>query len=275
MKIAIHGITTRSGSFPEHLAAYEKTGWKHFEINLWNAGTFIEENGVEATARLVADHGLTCVGATGLGLSTFGDDAARAANIEQVKRYGEAMQALGCRPLVIGSDGPAEKDRSNYSRHLDTLARHINAVAEAAQPFGVQLAVEVNWTALCRSFRTAADLVKRVRRDNVGLVWDPAHFFSTPSRLDDLELAQGKIIHAHTNDIRECFIEVMDINGDRVIPGQGVLPLREWSDQVTACGYDGYHCVELFSEELWAKDTETICREVMAGCKQVWPDATF
>src|SRR4028118_951237 len=106
MKIAIHEITTRSRSFPEHLAAYEKTGWKHFEINLWHAGSFIEENGVDTTAQLVADHGLTCVGATGLGLSAFGDDAARAANIDQVKRYGEAMQALGCRPLVIGSDAP-------------------------------------------------------------------------------------------------------------------------------------------------------------------------
>jgi sugar phosphate isomerase/epimerase len=129
--------------------------------------------------------------------------------------------------------------------------------------------------AMCRSFRTAAKLLDRVAHPNVGLVWDPAHFISTPSRLDDLDLLKGRIIHSHLNDIRECFFEVININGDRVIPGQGIAPLRQWTDKITACGYNGWHCVELFNDALWAKPLEAICREVMAGCRAVWPKATF
>lgn len=275
MKIAIHEITTRDGTFPEHLAAYAKTGWRHFEINLWHAGGYIEKEGMKAAARLVAENGLTCVAATGLGLRPFGDAAERNQDIEKAKHYAEIMQALGCHPLVIGADAPSDVQAANYDAHLTTLANHIRSVADVVAPFGVQLAVEVNWTALCRSYRTAAKLIERVVHPNVGLIWDPAHFVSTPSRLDDLELARGKIVHAHLNDIRDCYFETMNVNADRVIPGQGILPLRQWCDKVRACGYDGYHAVELFNEALWAKPLETICREVMDGCRRVWPEAVF
>lgn len=275
MKIAFHEITTRNGTFPEHLAAYSKTGWRHFEINLWHAGGFIEKEGIQATARLVADNGLTCVAATGLGLNPAGDAAARAKDVDQAKRYAEIMQALRCKPLVIGASAAGGATASNYDAHLTTLADHIRVVADVVAPFGVQLAVEVNWTALCRSYRTAARLIERIARPNVGLIWDPAHFVSTPSRMDDLDLARGRILHAHLNDIRDCYFEVIHINADRVIPGDGILPLRQWCDKVTACGYDGWHAVELFNEALWAKPLETICREVMEGCRRVWPGAVF
>ena len=275
MKIAFHEITTRDGSFEEHLPAYAKTGWRHFEINLWKAEGYIREHGAAKTAALVRDHGLTCVAATGLGLSAFKSAAARSKDIETVKCYGEVLQALGCRPLVIGSDAPEKLERATFEKSLDELTGHVRAVARAAERFGVALAVEVNWVALCRSYRTAAELVRRVEAPNVGLVWDPAHFFSTPSRVDDLDLARGRIVHAHLDDIRPCFTEVIDVNADRVLPGEGVLPLRAWADKVAACGYQGWHSVELFNPALWAKDLETICRETMQACKKVWPEAEF
>jgi 2-keto-myo-inositol isomerase len=271
----MHEITTRAGTFSEHLVAYRNTGWRHFEINLWHARSFIEKEGVKATARLVTDHGLTCVAATGLGLNTFKDSAARAKDLDQAGRYGEIMQALGCRPLVMGSDAPKDVTAQNYDAHLTSLAYHVREVAIAVAPFGVQIAVEVNWTALCRSYRTAAKLLERVAHPNVGLIWDPAHFVSTPSRLTDLELATGRFVHAHLNDIRDCYFEAINVNADRVIPGQGILPLREWTDKVAECGYSGYHAVELFNEELWAKPLETICADVMQGCRSMWPNATF
>lgn len=275
MKFAMHEITTRDGSFPEHLAAYAATGWKHFEINLWHAGKWIEANGVEAAARLVKDHGLTCVGATGLGVNATEPEAAKEVK-QALQQYGEIMQALGCRPLVCGGGGPvADLSRANYGHALDTLAAHLQDLAAVAEPYGVQLAVEVNWMGLCRSFSTAADLVQRTNRPNVGVVWDPAHFYSTPSRLSDLKALQGHILHAHCDDMKPCPVEVCEINGDRVIPGEGILPLREWLDTVTACGYQGYHCVELFNEELWARDLTTICCQVKDGVQRAFPDAEF
>jgi sugar phosphate isomerase/epimerase len=185
------------------------------------------------------------------------------------------MQGLGARALVVGGGAPPDLGRENYSESLDAFAEHVRDVAATAEPYGVALALEVNWCELSRSFRTVADLTKRIDRDNVGVVWDPAHFFSTPSRLSDLDDLHGRVVHAHLNDMATEFVEVVDINGDRVIPGEGGLPLREWTDKIAACGYDGWHCVELFNEALWKEDLETICRKVMDGCRSVWPEAAF
>jgi len=274
MKIALHQITTREGTFAEHMAAYSKTGWRHFEINLWHAGDDIEQMGLEATAKMVSDHGLTCIAATGLALAA-NEPSSVDQDVEKAKGYAEVMAALGCRPLVIGATSHSDANADNYDECLKAQADYIRIIAEAVTSFGVQLAIEVNWTGMCRSYRTAAKLVDYVAHPNVGLIWDPAHFVSTPSRVADLDLANGRIIHAHLNDIRDCYFEAMNINGDRVIPGQGILPLEEWTQKVQACGYDGFHAVELFNEALWAKPLETICRNVMDGCLSIWPDATF
>jgi len=275
MKIAMHEITTRDGSFEQHLEIYAKTGWKHFEINLWKAGEFLTTHGAAKAAKKIRDLGLTCIAATGHGLSAFKGQAGRDGDCAKLKQIGEWMQELGCVPLVVGSDAPEKYNKKEHDVALTQLAEHLTVCAEAVRSYGVTLALEVNWAAPVRSLRSAHKVLERTKAKNVGLVWDPAHFYSTPSRLEDLSLFAGKIVHGHLDDIRDVPIEGMDINADRVIPGQGVLPLREWSERVAVQGYRGWHAVELFNEALWAKDLETICKDVRAGCLAVWPEVEF
>ena len=289
MKLAFHQITSGAGrDLADTFKAYSDAGWRHFEVNFSEVGPFIEKNGIDAVLSLMKDNGLECAGATGLSISAFKGDAALAADIEQIKVYGEWMQAMGAGAIVCGGETPEEIKRNegsseaalsardtSYREALKQFADAAGTIADAAAPFGVRLAMEVNWVGLCRSIRTMAELVKLADRGNIGAVWDPAHFASTPSRIADLDLLDGKIFHAHLNDIRDCPFEVMDINGDRVIPGDGILPMREWSDKVTSLGYDGYHCLELFSDDIWAMSVQKIAKVTMAGCLRVWPDARF
>ena len=290
MKLAFHQITSGSNrDLAETFEAYAAAGWRHFEVNLGECERHAKEHGWQAVAQLARDAGVECVGATGLSMSAFQGRDALEKTLDQMRSSAEAMNALGCTAIVCGGDTPADfrpraanaseaalaKRDAEYRDALSRFADAVNRVADVADEYGVKLALEVNWCGLARSIRTMAELVNMIGRDNVGAVWDPAHFFSTPSRVADLDLLSGRIFHAHMNDFRNCINEVMDINGDRVIPGDGVLPLREWSDKVAACGYDGWHCVELFSDDLWAKPVEQIVREVKVGCDRVWPDAEF
>jgi sugar phosphate isomerase/epimerase len=93
--------------------------------------------------------------------------------------------------------------------------------------------------------------------------------------LSDLELVAGRIVHGHLDDMRGATPEEWSVNSDRVIPGDGCLPLRSWYEQVSACGYSGWHAVELFCEDLWDCQPEEIARRTMVGCSKVWPEARF
>ncbi len=290
MKLAFHQITSGSGNdLAETFKAYADAGWGHFEINFGECQAYIEENGIDALVKLVEDCGLSCIGATGISFPAFSGEETLEATLKQLKTYARYMEALGCEAIVCGGETPPDfhpraqgssekalvaRD-AEYVTQLEVFAGVIAQAADLVAPHGVKLALEVNWCGLARSIRTMAALVKIVDRDNVGAVWDPAHFFSTPSRLDDIDRLSGKIFHAHMNDIRECVVEVMDINGDRVIPGKGSLPLREWSEKVAECGYDGWHSVELFSDDVWTMPLAEIPRAVKAGCDEVWPDAKY
>lgn len=45
--------------------------------------------------------------------------------------------------------------------------------------------------------------------------------------------------------------------------GDGILPLKGFLKVISKMGYDGPIMVEIFSEELWKKDSRTIVEEVV------------
>ncbi|MBM3214105.1 sugar phosphate isomerase/epimerase [Candidatus Poribacteria bacterium] len=288
MKIAMHQITSIRASFEEDMRAYAEAGWTAFEMHLHKASQHIEKHGMEHFVRLVKDSGLSPIAATGHVVVAFGTDEELAANEAQLSQALDIMAAVSCPAIVFGGDAPksvapapnqseaglSERDHA-YRAQLARFANRVGKLADLAKTKGVTMALEVNWCGMCRSISTAAEAVELANRQNVGLLFDTAHFACTPSRLSDLDRLSGRIVAGHLNDMRDCPPEVRNVNNDRVIPGDGVLPLREWLDKVGECGFDGWHSVELFSEDLWGEDVLTIARKVKEGCQRVWPEAQF
>ena len=64
----------------------------------------------------------------------------------------------------------------------------------------------------------------------------------------------------HWNDApgSKPFSEQSD--ADRVMPGDGVGPLKEIERLALAQGYEGYVSLELFSEALWQQDPTDVAR---------------
>jgi len=287
MKIALHQITTIRASFAEDLIAYREAGWTAFEMHLSKANSFIEREGMGGFQRFVRDSGMKPIAATGHVVLAFASPTEKAANEEAFRRELEILAAVDCPVLVFGGDavaappapnqtevGLAERDRA-YRSLLAQFAERVGQFADIAKPYGVTMALEVNWCGMCRSIRTAAEVIEGVARPNVGLLFDTAHFACTPSRLSDLDRLEGRIVAGHLNDLRDCPPEVCNVNNDRVIPGDGSLPLVEWLAKVEACGFTGWHSVELFCEDLWNEPVLEIAKKVKAGCERLWPDARF
>jgi sugar phosphate isomerase/epimerase len=288
MKIALHQITTLNAPMEEDLRAYAEAGFSAFELHLGKARKFLETHSLPALRDLVRASGLQPVGATGHVVTAFApEDDRRRSEAEFLQALG-IMEALGCPLIVFGGDGPAEnptaadqseaglaaRDRA-YAEALGRFAAEVGRLADLAAPRGIRMALEMNWCRLCRSVRTAAAALDLVGRPNVGFLFDAAHFAVSPSRLSDLDLVRGRIIYGHLDDMRPCPPELTNVNNDRVVPGEGALPLREWYEKIEACGYSGWHAVELFCHDLWQEPALQLARRVKQGCQRIWPGAQF
>ena len=123
-------------------------------------------------------------------------------NLDAFKKRCEQFAELGA-PLVYSPCATAAKfTTDDYVRCVD----NIREVAEVARQFKLKVAAEfVRNSTFLASLPTALRVHRRVGHPNFGILFDCYHFWSGPSKFEDMDLIQpGEIIHAHLNDTRTC-----------------------------------------------------------------------
>ena len=66
-----------------------------------------------------------------------------------------------------------------------------------------------------------------VGRESVGNVMDTYHFWSSASKLEDLELLRdGELAHLHFEDVPDTPPREIQGQPHRALPGRGIAPLR-------------------------------------------------
>ena len=90
---------------------------------------------------------------------------------------------------------------------------------------------------------------------------DPFHILRGGSPLDDIAKIPGdKVAIWHWNDVPDTKPVRQQTDADRVLPGDGVGPLKEIEQQALAQGYQGYVSLELFNPALWEEEPEFVAR---------------
>ncbi len=251
-QLAINSVSTGGATLEERLAAYAGAGFGHVEFMLGHVKEFLARGRSSGDARrLIEDHGLRCIGGFETELEAFSPDGQRALNHAQVVENAQLVAGLGGTALVVGTDGPSE--RMEADAVLDALAATFADVGRQIVDTGVSLCIEFNWSPVVKSLRTAAEIARRSGCDNVGVLFDPAHYHCTPSKFEHLTPENIAVIkHVHVDDMRDKPGELSDCNSDRELPGQGCLDLNALFGQIERHGYGGFFSVEMFSETLWA-----------------------
>jgi sugar phosphate isomerase/epimerase len=170
-------------------------------------------------------------------------------------------QTLGCPSLqVVALNGlrgePWSEIRSKVGQSLADLA-------DIAAPFGVKLALEpVTFTPL-RTLPQALEVLDAAGRNNVGLCLDTFHLWTAGTSWDKVAaLDPALILVAHISDVMpRKGSEWSDADRD-VLPGDGILPLREGIEAIRATGYDDLWCVEMLGAYHWEWDPFLLAREV-------------
>ncbi|GAA2434477.1 sugar phosphate isomerase/epimerase family protein [Streptomyces macrosporus] len=254
-RFSINQETVKQLSLPDLAKACGELGVAG--VGLWRAP--VQEYGVEATARLVRDAGLTVTSLCRGGFLTAVDPAERSRALDDNRAAIDEAAGIGTDTLVMVSGGLPAGDRDLFGAR-ERVADALAELAPYAAERGVRLAIEplhpmfASDRCVVSTLGQALDLAERFPADRVGVVVDTYHVW-----WDDRAPAQiaragetGRIAAFQVADW--CTPLPAGVLLGRGQLGNGSIDFRAWRDLVAEAGYTGWTEVEIFNEELWARD---------------------
>ncbi len=248
MKPCISQACTMSSGFADDVATFAEAGWPGVEVWLTKLEQYLADHSVSDTRKLMQDRGLVPAAASYQGGLLLSQGEERKAHFDALKRRLELCQGFGIPTLVLAPDFVSAPDATAVQRALVSLKQ----AAQWAAAFDVRLALEFRGrAAFCASLDTAAALVAQVGEPNVGLCLDLFHYYTGPSKFEDLGLlSPANLFLVQVSDLSGVPRELAD-DGDRIFPGDGDFQLTAVLRQLAACGYDGWVSLELFNHDFW------------------------
>ena len=178
----------------------------------------------------------------------------------------DACVRVGC-----GAVGVVPGNRNG--RSIDEMERLtvevLTRLAPEAAARNVTLMLEPIHAPYFDFLNTLADadrLVRKVNHPNVKILFDVWHLCHEPELFTRIDQTIDRIGFVHFSDWREP----TRYHDDRMIPGEGVLPLRDILRKLDQAGYRGPYDVEIFSEEIWRMPSEEVLGKCLLFFDSVW-----
>jgi len=262
MTPCISEAVTLPRSFAEDVNDFAAAGCTAMEVWLTKLEQHLESHSAADTRKLIVDKGLQLAAGAYQGGLLLSQGEQRRAHYDHFRRRLELCQAFGIPLLLVVADFVDKVDATALERAVVSLRQ----AAQWAAGFGVRLALEFRGTnTFCASLDTALALVAQCAEPNVGVNFDVFHYYTGPSKFEDLELLTPANL---------AFVQMCDVAGvprelatdaDRVLPCDGDFRLTAIVDRLRAIGYDGYVSLELMNPTLWQmKGTQIIEIGMMA-----------
>lgn len=274
MKLALNGATTMRADLVTDLQAAKAAGFDYLEIWASKLRAFLKQRSADELKDLFSESGLSPLSINSIEHITFRDPQA----YESIKRECEELSSIagriGCPCIVVV---PGRLPQSGASR-AEIIAESIEVLTELcdiAAAHGVTLAFEFLGQTDCSvpKLNLAAAIVRETNRENLGLVIDSFHFYAGNSLFETLESLDPNLIEIfHINDAEDLPRDQLE-DRHRLLPGLGILPLREMVSAFRSIGYDKVASVEIFRPEYWERDPFELARDARVATERVLAEA--
>jgi len=259
--LALHTWTLDTTPLGRVLEIARGTGWQAVELRRLDFARAAERGqAAEAVLDLVRLSGLAtaCVGVALGWMWAEGDE--RAGLLRAFDESCRWAQALGCGTVM----SPVDKGRGDTAR----AAASIGEVGDIAARHGVRLALEFN--SQCDQFNTLAavrEILAQAAHPHVGLLLDAYHLGRSGARPEDLDsVPGGDIAYVQFSDVpRSGLVPGQAL--DRLPPGQGSVPFKDFFAAVERRGYAGYCSYEAPNPAAWARDPADVAREALEATR--------
>ncbi|HET9530251.1 MAG TPA: sugar phosphate isomerase/epimerase [Blastocatellia bacterium] len=261
MKLALNGATTMKADLETDIRAAAAAGFDYLEIWAAKLREFLRSRTTADLKALFAAGGISPYSINSIeriSFSPLDEQDARRTECEELCRIASEIEC----PYVVVVPGPKPEgiDREGVvAESVRALDLHIRI----AERFGVNLAFEFLGQPGCsvQTLDLAREIVERLDAPNVGLVLDSFHFYAGGSTIESLDaLDADRLFIFHINDAEDLPRDRLE-DRHRLLPGLGILPLKEIIAALARKGYDRVASVEIFRPEYWERDPFALARE--------------
>ncbi len=255
-RVSLSAISTFRWSLDEDLAFYERAGITAIGASLAK----LETAGIEDGARRLRDAGVRVSNLIGIGPFHLDDPSQWDGQRDRVRRAVDAAEAVQAECMIL-TTGPA--GQLSWEDAADALERALTPVIADAHargiPFGLEhtnsLRVDVGFV------HTLADVVDLARRLGIGVCVETNACWA--------ERGLATTIDAGVETFRIVQVSDFEIGTlstpNRLVPGDGDIPLERILGQVLAAGYPGCFDLELIGPRIDEEGYDAACRRAVAA----------
>lgn len=263
MKISLNEVSTKQCGLVKDIELAKKFNFDCLEIEANKLNSFVSQHKMSELIGLFADEKVVPVSINYIENITF----RYLDEFEQMKDRCEELceiaSRIGCKTIVLK---PSHKPLGiSNEQVIEESLRALNVLSEIANDFDVNLGLKfigfpeysVNNIELCYQIIEQAKY-----RDNVGLVIDTFYLYLSDFDREFIKKINKKDIYlVHLADTEDIPRENLK-DENRVMPGQGAIPLKAIIHSIRQTGYDGIFSVELLKPEYWKWDIEKLVSDL-------------
>lgn len=274
MKLALNGATTMRADLATDLEAAKAAGFDYLEIWAAKLRNFLKERSTSELCDLFAKSGLKPLSINSIEHITFRDDRAYESIKKECEELSSIAAAVGC-PCIVVVPGRLPEGGASRENVIAESVKVLHELCDIAARHNVALAFEFLGQTDCSvpTLDLAGEIVREVKRKDLGLVIDSFHFYAGNSTLAMIEALDPDLIQIfHINDAEDLPRKQLE-DRHRLLPGLGILPLQQMISSFRKIGYDKVASVEIFRPEYWERDPFALARDAQAATKRVLAEA--
>ena len=270
MQIALNGATTMKADLATDIRVARDAGFPYLEIWAAKLRKYLKTNSAADLGNLFAEHDVQPLSINSIEHITFrsADDYSRIK--DECEELSSLAEALDC-PYVVVVPGRLPQKLPSRQGIVEESARVLAELGTIAESHGVALGFEFLGQTDCsvQTLDLANEIVTRVDRRNVGLVIDSFHFYAGESTVESIDSVDpDKLFIFHINDAEDLPRQQLQ-DAHRLLPGLGILPLKEMLQAFRRIGYDRVASIEIFRPEYWERDPFELAPEARLAVERV------
>ena len=241
-------------------------------LEIWAAKlrAFLHQQTSRELEEIIAETGVPPLSINSIEHVTFRDEDAYRAIKNECEELSRIAAQIKC-PYVVVVPGKLPSSGATRAEVVEESVRVLTELCDIAARHDVALAFEFLGQPDCSvaTLDLAHEIVRTANRPNLGLVIDSFHFYAGGSTIEMVEALDPNLIYVfHINDAENLPREEL-LDKHRLLPGLGILPLRELIAAFRKIGYDKVASVEIFRPEYWDRDPFDLARDARSATLQI------